>query len=121
LRTARANSVSVALAVLTFAEINQTQTQITADHFTVGIDIGRTWRCWLALLTLFAVPWLFIALGVKITSTGPALYWFDRVGRGNRIFRMPKFRTMRVGPPAKPTHLVAEPASHVTPLGALLR
>ena len=67
------------------------------------------------------MPWLFIALAVKITSTGPALYWFDRVGRGNRIFRMPKFRTMRVGPPAQPTHLLTEPASHVTPIGALLR
>ena len=75
----------------------------------------------LALLALFAVPWLFIALAVKITSPGPALYWSDRVGRGNKIFRMPKFRTMRVGTPALPTHLLGEPASHVTPIGALLR
>ena len=75
----------------------------------------------LALLALFAVPWLCIALAVKITSPGPALYWSDRVGRGNNIFRMPKFRTMRVGTPAQPTHLLAEPASYVTPIGALLR
>ena len=75
----------------------------------------------LALLALFAVPWLCLALAVKITSPGPALYWSDRVGRGNNIFRMPKFRTMRVGTPAQPTHLLAEPASHVTPIGALLR
>ena len=75
----------------------------------------------LALLALFAVPWLCIALAVKMTSPGPSLYWSDRVGRGNRIFRMPKFRTMRVGTPAQPTHLLAEPTSHVTPLGALLR
>lgn len=75
----------------------------------------------LALLTLLAVPWLCIALAVKITSPGPALYWSDRVGRSNRIFRMPKFRTMRVGTPALPTHLLAEPSSHVTPIGALLR
>ena len=75
----------------------------------------------LALLALFAVPWLCIALAVKITSVGPALYWSDRVGRSNHIFRMPKFRTMRVGTPALPTHLLAEPASHVTPIGALLR
>ena len=75
----------------------------------------------LALLALFVVPWLCIALAVKITSPGPALYWSDRVGRGNKIFRMPKFRTMRVGTPAQPTHLLAEPASYVTPIGALLR
>ncbi len=75
----------------------------------------------LALLALFAVPWLCIALAVKITSPGPALYWSDRVGRNNKIFRMPKFRTMRVGTPALPTHLLAAPSSHVTQIGALLR
>jgi O-antigen biosynthesis protein WbqP len=75
----------------------------------------------LTLLALFAVPWLCIAIAVKMTSPGPSLYWSDRVGRGNRIFRMPKFRTMRVGTPALPTHLLAAPASHLTPIGALLR
>ena len=75
----------------------------------------------LALLALFAVPWLCIALAVKMTSPGPSLYWSDRVGRDNRIFRMPKFRTMRVGTPALPTHLLAAPASHLTPIGTLLR
>lgn len=75
----------------------------------------------LTLLTIFAVPCLCIALAVKITSTGPALYWSDRVGQGNHLFRMPKFRTMRVGTPALPTHLLAEPASHLTPIGAFLR
>jgi O-antigen biosynthesis protein WbqP len=75
----------------------------------------------LALLALVAVPWLCIALAVKMTSPGPSLYWSDRVGRDNRIFHMPKFRTMRVGTPALPTHLLAAPASHLTPIGALLR
>jgi len=75
----------------------------------------------LALLALFALPWLCIALAVKLTSVGPALYWSDRVGRNNHIFRMPKFRTMRVGTPALPTHLLAAPESHITPIGALLR
>ena len=75
----------------------------------------------LALLALFAVPWLCIALAVKMTSPGPSLYWSDRVGRDNRIFHMPKFRTMRVGTPAIPTHLLAAPALHLTPIGALLR
>ena len=75
----------------------------------------------LALLALFSIPWICIALAIKLTSLGPALYWSDRVGRGNQIFRMPKFRTMRVGTPALPTHLLAEPASHLTPVGAFLR
>ena len=75
----------------------------------------------LALLALFAIPWICIALAIKLTSLGPALYWSDRVGRGNQIFPMPKFRTMRVGTPALPTHLLAEPASHLTPVGAFLR
>ena len=75
----------------------------------------------LALLALLGLPWLCIALAVKVTSLGPALYWSDRVGRGNKIFRMPKFRTMRVGTPALPTHLLAAPESHLTSIGALLR
>ena len=75
----------------------------------------------LVLLAIFSVPVLGIAVAVRLTSTGPALYWSDRVGRGNHLFRMPKFRTMRVGTPALPTHLLAEPASHLTPIGALLR
>ncbi len=75
----------------------------------------------LALLTIFAVPCLCIALAVRATSAGPALYWSDRVGRRNRLFHMPKFRTMRVGTPALPTHLLAAPATHLTPIGALLR
>ena len=75
----------------------------------------------LALLAIFAVPGLCIAVAVKLTSTGPALYWSDRVGRGNNLFRMPKFRTMLVGTPALPTHLLSEPVSHLTPIGPLLR
>jgi len=75
----------------------------------------------LGLLALFAVPWLCIALAIKVTSAGPALFWSDRVGSGNRIIRMPKFRTMREGTPELPTHLLSAPASHLTPIGALLR
>ena len=75
----------------------------------------------IALLIILAIPWLCIALMIKITSPGPVLYWSDRVGRGNYIFRMPKFRTMRVGTPALPTHLLTAPTSHLTPIGALLR
>lgn len=67
------------------------------------------------------VPILLVALAVRITSNGPALYWSDRVGKGNRIFKMPKFRSMRVGTPAVATHLLADPASHLTPIGSFLR
>jgi len=58
---------------------------------------------------------------VRLTSPGPALYWSDRVGRANQIFRMPKFRSMRVGTPAVATHLLTNAISHLTPIGGFLR
>ena len=70
---------------------------------------------------LFAIPMLVIGLIVRLTSPGPALYWSDRVGAGNRIFRMPKFRTMRIGTPAVATHLLLNPRQHLSPVGAFLR
>jgi O-antigen biosynthesis protein WbqP len=66
-------------------------------------------------------PILFTALLVKLTSEGPVLYWSDRVGRGNDIFRMPKFRSMRVNTPAVATHLLSNPSSYLTPIGSFLR
>jgi O-antigen biosynthesis protein WbqP len=74
----------------------------------------------LAALVLF-VPVLLVAIAVRLTSKGPALYWSDRVGRNNVIFKMPKFRSMRVGTPAVATHLLADAASHLTPIGSFLR
>jgi O-antigen biosynthesis protein WbqP len=74
----------------------------------------------LAALILF-VPVLLVAIAVRLTSKGPALYWSDRVGRNNVIFKMPKFRSMRVGTPAVATHLLADAASHLTPIGSFLR
>ncbi len=74
----------------------------------------------MAALILF-VPALLVAIAVCLTSKGPALYWSDRVGRNNVIFRMPKFRTMRMGTPAVATHLLADPSSHLTPIGSFLR
>jgi O-antigen biosynthesis protein WbqP len=68
-----------------------------------------------------ALPIILIVLMVKLTSPGPALYWSDRVGRNNRIFKMPKFRTMRIGTPAVATHLLADPAVYLTPVGSFLR
>lgn len=75
----------------------------------------------LAGLILLLLPMLAVALAVRVESPGPALHWSRRVGRGNRIFRMPKFRTMRTGAPNVATHLLEDPAAWVTPLGRLLR
>jgi O-antigen biosynthesis protein WbqP len=75
----------------------------------------------LVLTVALALPIAIIALAVRLTSRGPALYWSDRVGRDNVIFRMPKFRSMYEGTPPVATHLLANPESHVTPLGRLLR
>jgi O-antigen biosynthesis protein WbqP len=67
------------------------------------------------------VPVLLVAAAVRLTSKGPALYWSDRVGRNNLIFKMPKFRSMRVGTPAVATHLLGNPTAHLTPIGSFLR
>lgn len=64
---------------------------------------------------------LSLALLVRLTSPGPALYWSDRVGRHNRIFRMPKFRSMRTDTPAVATHLLERPEQYLTPIGSFLR
>ncbi|MCC2677171.1 MAG: UDP-phosphate galactose phosphotransferase [Ramlibacter sp.] len=73
------------------------------------------------LSVVLAVPMLLVALAVRVTSEGPILYWSDRVGLRNRIFRMPKFRTMRIDTPAVATHLLADPDRWLTPIGAFLR
>jgi len=75
----------------------------------------------LAAGALLAVPMLLLALLVRLTSPGPALYWSERIGRHNRRFRMPKFRTMRLGTPAVATHLLTDPVAHLTPIGGWLR
>lgn len=67
------------------------------------------------------LPLLVIALLVKLTSPGPVLYWSERVGRFNHIFKMPKFRSMRLGTPAVATHLLDSPQAYLTPIGAFLR
>lgn len=75
----------------------------------------------LAAAVVLAVPVSLVAVLVRLTSSGPALYWSDRVGRHNKIFKMPKFRSMRVGTPAVATHLLADARSHLTPIGSFLR
>ena len=72
-------------------------------------------------IIVLALPLLMVALAVKLTSPGPVLYWSDRVGRHNRIFRMPKFRSMRTDTPAVATHLLQDPDAWLTPIGAFLR
>ena len=75
----------------------------------------------LMVAALLLLPIAVVALLVRLTSPGPALYWSDRVGRHNKIFKMPKFRSMRVGTPAVATHLLANPKAHLTPIGSFLR
>lgn len=70
---------------------------------------------------VLAIPFSIVALAVRLTSPGPVLYWSDRVGRRNVIFRMPKFRTMRIDTPAVATHLLTNPAAYLTPIGGFLR
>lgn len=83
----------------------------------------RTLDLFFALLALLplALPLLFIVLAVRLTSPGPALYWSNRVGRNNRIFKMPKFRSMRIDTPVVATHLLQNPNQWLTPIGAFLR
>ena len=83
----------------------------------------RLFDLFLALLAslVLALPIALVALAVRLTSPGPVLYWSDRVGRYNHLFRMPKFRTMRVGTPAVATHLLSNPDQYLTPIGSFLR
>jgi len=67
------------------------------------------------------LPFVQLVLLVKLTSKGPVLYWSDRVGRNNIIFRMPKFRSMRMETPAVATHLLVDPSVYLTPIGSFLR
>ena len=78
------------------------------------------------VLALFSVCLLILpiaasALAVRLTSPGPILYWSDRVGRNNCIFKMPKFRSMRIDTPSVATHLLENPDQWLTPIGSFLR
>ena len=79
----------------------------------------------LLLVTLAGIflllPALLVAISVRLTSRGPILYWSDRVGRNNKIFKMPKFRSMQIGTPAVATHLLSNPDTYLTPIGSFLR
>jgi O-antigen biosynthesis protein WbqP len=75
----------------------------------------------LIALAIFTVPLCLVALAVKFSSKGPVLYWSDRVGKNNRIFSMPKFRSMRTDTPAVATHLLNKPEQYLTPIGSFIR
>jgi len=85
--------------------------------------IKRSFDVFLALIAgiLLLLPLVIVAVMVRLTSKGPALYWSDRVGRNNSIFKMPKFRSMRVGTPAVATHLLRNADAALTPIGSFLR
>jgi O-antigen biosynthesis protein WbqP len=70
---------------------------------------------------ILLIPVVLVATLVHFTSKGPVLYWSDRVGANNKIFKMPKFRSMRVGTPAVATHLLSNPDVYLTPVGSFLR
>lgn len=88
-----------------------------------GMYVKRVFDLLLALAAavVLALPVMLVAVLVRLTSPGPALYWSDRVGRYNTIFKMPKFRSMQIGTPAVATHLLSNPDAHLTPIGSFLR
>jgi len=75
----------------------------------------------LVALVFLCIPLLLVTLAVIVTSKGPAIYWSQRVGRHNRLFNMPKFRSMRIDTPAVATHLLSDPKAYLTPIGSFLR
>jgi O-antigen biosynthesis protein WbqP len=81
------------------------------------IDIS----CSLLAAILLFLPMLIVSLIVKVTSPGPVLYWSNRAGRDNAIFKMPKFRTMRTDTPAVASHILGDPGRWLTPAGQFLR
>jgi O-antigen biosynthesis protein WbqP len=87
------------------------------------MGMKRTFDVLLSVLLLLclSIPMGLVALVVKLTSKGPVLYWSDRVGINNTIFRMPKFRTMRMDTPQMATHLMKDPERYLTPVGSFLR
>lgn len=114
---------------------------VKKNNFPSGFHKKMAWRLWplcnrgathtmkrvfdllvvlCVAIVLFPVV-AIVALAVRCTSDGPVLYWSDRVGRHNRIFKMPKFRSMRTGTPAVATHMLKDANSYLTPIGSFLR
>ena len=72
-------------------------------------------------LCFLSLPLIFLSILIKSTSNGPVIYWSDRIGRNNTIFKMPKFRTMRTDTPVVATHLLTNPDEYLTTVGRFLR
>ncbi|MDA7441073.1 sugar transferase [Candidatus Pseudothioglobus singularis] len=75
----------------------------------------------IVLFVALLVPMLFIIIAIRMTSIGPALYWSDRVGLGGSIYKMPKFRSMKLESPQVATHLMSNPDEFLSPIGGFLR
>jgi O-antigen biosynthesis protein WbqP len=75
----------------------------------------------LSSLTILWLPLIIVPILIKLTSKGPILYWSDRIGKDNKVFSMPKFRSMRIDTPALATHLLTDPSQYLTPIGGFLR
>jgi O-antigen biosynthesis protein WbqP len=99
---------------LALAEYESRWVFITVKHF-FDLILG------VVVFILLAVPMLLIVIIVRLTSKGFALYWSDRVGKNNKIFKMPKFRSMLIDTPAVATHLLDNPDSYLSPIGGFLR
>ena len=99
---------------MALAEYESRWVFITVKHF-FDLILG------VVVFILLAAPMLLIVIIVRLTSKGFALYWSDRVGKNNKIFKMPKFRSMLIGAPVVATHLLGSPDSHLSPIGSFLR
>jgi len=112
------------MSIFPFCKINTRQCCLSSYLTFVKISLmKRLFDLNLAILAalIFLIPFTLVWVAVRLTSEGPALYWSDRVGRNNRIFRMPKFRSMRIGAPDVATHLLDNPDLYLTPIGSFLR
>ncbi len=85
--------------------------------------IKRTFDLILAIIAslILLLPIIVVTIAVCLTSLGPAIYWSNRVGKNNKIFRMPKFRSMKIDTPATATHLLGNPDQYLTPIGSFIR
>jgi O-antigen biosynthesis protein WbqP len=88
-----------------------------AEIIKRAFDLGFS----LLLLSVFSPFLLVIAFFIKVTSKGPVLHWSKRIGKENRVFQMPKFRSMRIETPQLPTHLLPNPSHYLSPVGSFLR
>jgi O-antigen biosynthesis protein WbqP len=106
-----------------FASNSQLRLETFYDKSLIGFCVKRLFDLILVLFALLVllVPIVLVAMIVKLTSKGPIIYWSDRVGLHNNVFKMPKFRSMRVDTPAVATHLLADPEQFLTPIGSFLR